>query len=482
MRKFFTILLATALALIVAVAITMYQRGITFSDLNVLRLFSVTAPNKEKTKGPSIPDVKENLSYQQRIDKGNYFFDRGFVSLAVNEFVQAANLEPNRIEPYLKLINSNLKLRDYDKVKRNAKTILKIDPSNTDAYYYLTLVSIRQSNFEEASNLLSSVKSRGLNDPRFDYFRGLLNILQGNHKEAKRWLKLASKELTDDVLSKNVNTLLDSYRDFDFAQAADDLYLSELLARAFNQDGEYELSIALLKDILKTRSDLRDSWIMLGFSYLNLGKDYFALTSFEKAYELDSEWPATQYFLGLTYTELEQPKDAILYLKSALENGFKPRVIAERKLADLYMNTQNYEKAVDIYIGLLKQNENQNNASNYVRPIWLYLDFLNEPDKALDLAKLAVKTFPNSAMSYNLLGWSQTSIKDFRDAEENLFKAIDINPDFAAAYYNLGQLYVAQNQPNTAIEAFKTAYKLDENGSIGTKAAKKYNELLTTSK
>jgi tetratricopeptide (TPR) repeat protein len=214
---------------------------------------------------------------------------------------------------------------------------------------------------------------------------------------------------------------------------------------------------------------------MLGFSYLNLNKYYFAQTAFEKAYDLDTQWPITQYFLGLTHMELGNLKDAALFLDYANQNGFEPQILVKRKLADLYLENKDYAKAVALYEEIL--NINNQDIGSFVRPIWLYLDFLNEPAKALGLAEKAVAAFPNDAMSYNLLGWSQTGAKKLDEAEKNLKKATELNPDFAAAFYNLGKLYMTQERKTEALDAFKKAYELDQTGSIGSLAAQRYNEL-----
>jgi Tfp pilus assembly protein PilF len=81
-------------------------------------------------------------------------------------------------------------------------------------------------------------------------------------------------------------------------------------------------------------------------------------------------------------------------------------------------------------------------------------------------------------MSYNLLGWSQTALNEMGKAEKNLKKAITIEPNLAAAHYNLGNLYKKQNRDEMALDSFQKAYDLDSNGSIGNLAAQAYNELL----
>ena len=479
MKKLTAIIAAVVLAFVIALG----DQIIKLNAFDAIRSFFGLEDNMiEIPKKPKIPTIIEkpeelNMSYEERIDKGDYYYERDLLTLSANEYVKAANLEPDRAKPYLKLTQVNFDLTDYGKAKSNAEQVLKLDPGNYEAQYLLVLISIKQSEFTDAEQRINQLLSEEVTDARLLFYKALIKIASSQHEEGNELLKQAKAALTDNnELGSKIDKVLAGYEEFEFAKAAEELYLSELLARSFNQIGEYELAIYKLKEILKTRSDLRDSWVLLGFGYLNLEKYLFALTSFEHAYEIDPEWPATQYFLGITYAEIPRNEDAIIYLNYALNNGFEPEVVVKQKLADLYLKVSNYEESVSAYKEVLDFNKQDINA--FVRPIWIYLDFLDEPEKAMKLSESAVITFPEDAMAYNLLGWSQTGTKNYIEAEKNLKKAISMDPELTASYYNLGKLYEDQGRNDEALEKYQKAYELDLNGSIGNLAAKRYNALL----
>ena len=491
MRKFFAILAAIFLALLVGVAYGAKQQGIPFSELNVQKVkqifvhFKETGSDKlnavknkpaKKSVEVTAVDDGQNLSYDERMEKGDYFFTRGFLTFAANEYVKASNLEPKRSAPYFKLFDTNFALGEYEKARRNVDTILILDPQNTEARYFSAQIALKQGAFEEAKVTLDELASTITTDPRLDYDRALIHILFNEYDEAKKLLKQAQAKSPFLSLAEKIEKIMSAYREFEFAQAADPLYLSELLARALNQNTDYELAIFKLKEVLRSRNDLRDAWILLGFAYLNLEKPYFALTSFERAYEIDPEWPATQYFLGTTHQELRDFEKAIFYFNYALNNQFEPQVVVKQKLADLYMEKKDYESAVKMYKENLEANKQE--VSAFVKPIWIYLDFLSNPDEALKLAELAILAFPENAMAYNLLGWAQLGNGNYTESEVNLNKAIAIDPSLAAVYLNQGKLYEKMKKNEKAITAYQKAYDLDQNGSIGRQAAERYNELL----
>jgi tetratricopeptide (TPR) repeat protein len=481
MRRILAIISAILLALLVTGGILVWQ-GVDLSKDGILGLFDSKSESDHKL--PQLPQTAQpveetNLSYDERLKRGDYYFERGFLTFASNEYVRAANLEPKRIEPYLKLLKTHFALRNYNKALTNANLALEIDPNHLETKFDLVLINIKLSDFDTAKSLLDAYPTTTPPDARVLYYKGLLAALYKDHDGAKKLLKEAKVASSDTVLTGKITTVLDAYVEFNFTQAAEPLYLSELLARSFNKVTEYEMSIHLLKEVLKERSDLRDGWILLGFSYLNLEKYQFALTAFEKAYSLDSEWPTTQYFLGVAHKELGHTEDSIVFFKLALSNDFEPKLVIYRHLAELYFETKDYANSADAYEKVLEISKDDVNS--FVRPIWLYLDFIKDPQKALKLAETAALTFPDSAMSYNLLGWSYAGLKDDEKAEKNLKKAIELDSNLAAAYYNLGNLYASQNRDSQALEAYQKAYSLDSNGSIGNLAAQAHNDLLTKS-
>ena len=434
-----------------------------------------------KPKLPAVTTIgkKEEvpLSYEERMQKGDYYREKGFWTYAANEYAKASKLAPKSVAPYLRLTQANFELGDYDKARADVEQILELEPANTEAEFYLMLINIKESQFDKAESIISTLESSGITDPRLTFYKALIQIALGNHTAGKAFLLDVKKNpALGPELKVKVDKMLAGYNEYEFSQGAEDLYLGELLSRGLNEINEYELAIYKLKTILKTRTDLRDAWNLLGFAYLNLNNTLFAVSAFEQAYKLDPQLPATQYFLGITYYELGRKDDALVYLNYALSNGFEPKIVLERKLADLYLDKGDYQKSVETYEKILKENKQDINA--FVRPIWIYLDFLNEPDKALKLGELAVVTFPENAMAYNLLGWSQIGTGNTVEAEKNLLKSIEMDSTQAAPYYNLGKLYEATKEINKAKDAYQKAYELDQNGSIGNLAAKRYNILL----
>jgi len=411
-------------------------------------------------------------TYAERIERGDYYTNNAFLSLAVNEYTKAAQIHPELIEPYFKLGKSHMLLGNYTKAQTNFEKALEIEPNNVNSLIFLAKNYIKQSAFEKAKNIFSNIET---NNPEIVFYLALFDLLVNENNSAQKKLTQIIETTEDKALKEKIANLLNSYEEFSLFKGGKNIHLRTLLAKSLNQIEEYELSLAILKEIIQEKNDYRDAWILNGYAYLSLENYEFALDSFRKAYDLDSEKPETQYFIGLTYFELGQTEDALTYLNIALKNGFEPQIQVKQKLGDIYLAKKDYVQTVEMLEDILELSSE--NVNTFIRPIWIYLDFLNDPDKALELAQKAYKLHPESAMTYNLLAWSYLGKNEYLKAEEYLKKAIKIDPNLQAAWYNFGLTYEGLGNKTKALEVYQKAYEMGKDSSIGNLAAQKYNEL-----
>ncbi len=210
MRKIFAIISALILALLIAGSILYFQKGWTLNSL---------FENKEKDN-PTLEEAIEkeekeeeelNLSYEERIEKGDYYYERGFLTFATNEYVRASNLEPARTEPYQKLVKTHLELSNYNKALSSAEFILEKEPGNLETRFDTILIHIKLSDFDTAKNLLSTFPSQTQSDAKVYYYKGLLSALFGSHSLAKQELKKAKEVSVYTVLSNKIGIILEAY-------------------------------------------------------------------------------------------------------------------------------------------------------------------------------------------------------------------------------------------------------------------------------
>lgn len=425
--------------------------------------------------GTPVEEISSNPSYLDRIQKGKTLMEGGYYPLAAIEYQFATGLEPTLSEPFFKLGEAYFYDEKYEEAKLNFEAAIQNNPSNLEAQIFLGQTFIAQSEFEAAKTQFSTI---GSEDQRVLYYRGLLSAYFGEYDAAESYFNQTIEDGSSADLSKNAQNFLASMNEYALAQDANPNYLKTLIARSLAETEESSLAISLLYEILRVEPDYRDAWIIMGYTYLTLEKYIDARDALVKALEQDPTKEETRYFLGLAYFGLDEFASAVPQFELAIESGFEPRVQAYQKLADVAVLAQEYEKAAEAYENVLTLNSSD--AELYIRPVWLYIDHLNNVDRAMELGEEAITNHPNEAMSYNLLGWAQTAANDFDQAEQNLSYALVLDPNLAAAYLNFGWWNQKKDNIEAAKENYKRAYTIDPGGSIGNLAADRYNNLVQT--
>ena len=160
--------------------------------------------------------------------------------------------------------------------------------------------------------------------------------------------------------------------------------------------------------------------------------------------------------LALIYWRHGDTKDAIATLESALRAGVTQSEV-RIKLAQYLAESGEARKAIDL----------------------LERDAGDDPDALVALGNAytaanrhadAIRTFrhlleidPNSALAYQDLGTAQLQGKDLKNAEASLRRAIDLDPSLSGAYTVLGVILASTGRTPEAIEAWKKALTLDPN-------------------
>ncbi len=465
--------------LILIIIILLFGLGIWIFYPNVFDFLKINEPEtgrsvpvqQEPENTESEPEliVEENLTLEEYMTAGQRYFAQGYLTLASNNFSQAVNTDSSHKEAHLQLIKTFIALRDFDSAEASCVQALEVFQKDQDLTLLLGEVYIQQSRFEDAKTTFNSLADTVAEKK---YYLGALFAFEGNHEEAKVLLK----EAQSSKMQLQADVLLGAYSEFDLFPDGSQLHLKLLIAKAFDQLGLYEMAVKNTKEILKEKANYRDAWLLLGHSYLALEKYDFAKSAFLQGLELDPTKPETAYFLALTEAELKNNSSALEYMNKALLNGYEPKKDVLVKLGEYNLNDQKYSDAVKYYEEAL--GENPQSVNDFIRPIWISIDYLNDPDEALRLADMALEKYSELAMAHNLQGWAYLAGDDFDNAEIALNKALEIDKKMAGAYLNLGKLYEKKGEKSEALKNYKIAYEIDPSSSIGETAVFLYNDLV----
>lgn len=443
-----------------------------------LQSYKIYPFNKEKpvtnndvaTNSPAKVATKKTFEKYQ--EKGNEYFNNGYYELALNEYIKANQESPNSIEPFIKIGQTHLLLKNNGKARNNFESALAIDSTNLDARIGLAKSYIAERDMEEAKKTLEPLSQE---NAELRYYQGIVYAYLKEYEKSKEAFVQGLTFNPSDKLRDKIQKFINAYEQFAKNNGGLAIHLQALLAKALTEVDEQQIAIPILNEVLKQKNNYIDAWTVLGYAYLKEEKYQDAIDALEESKKLAPEDSENVFFLGLAYYYAEKYDDALTNFDIALKNDYQPQALVKQKIAEIYVLKGEYDKGAQAYedlVGLYDKN-----IDLYIKPVWLYIDKTNEPQKALALATTAVSKHPENAMAHNLLGWSQVANNNFSEGKKELLEAIKIDSQMDAAYYNLGDLYEKKKQPEIAIKLYQKAAQIRKDDNITKMAETRYQAL-----
>lgn len=160
---------------------------------------------------------------------------------------------------------------------------------------------------------------------------------------------------------------------------------------------------------------------------------------------------------ALTMRSKERYEECLAYLDKALEqNPFDPEIHLSLGITKGFVIANDLHGAIEHFEKVIELAPNHPKALSNLGILQYNLGQYIEAEKTLEAAKYAD---PNNAGIWTNLGLTKAVLKH-KDAEECLKKSITLNPDYSAAYNNLGNLYKDQKQFKRATFYYKKALNL----------------------
>lgn len=420
--------------------------------------------------------VERTKSYPEHMKRGQLLSDQKYYTLAIAEFETAHKLSPSNPAPLTQIGIINYNLKDYVKAKLNFQEVLKLNPNNLTATSYIIKILIAEKKLNEAKEKLDEID---IHNQETKFLQAVLSGYKKDYEQSKNQLHEVIGMNTESQIAIYAKDFLSSYDEFNSNQGGENIHLTTLLSKSAVNSEQYDIAIQMLFEVLKQKKNYRDAWIILGYAYLNQEKFNDAVDALLEAQKLDPQNPQTTFFLGIGYYGLKNMEKAVEALEIAKKNGYEPVVQINQKLAEIYLQMKEYEKSAENYEAVV--NLYNQDVYYYVRPISLYIDKLDKPEKALALAEKAIQAHPNEAMSYNLLGWASISMNKLEEAQMLLDKAYHLDPNLDAIHLNYGILSEYQKNNSSALDYYSKAYELGNGNSISNIASERYNNIIKES-
>ncbi|HZX11537.1 MAG TPA: tetratricopeptide repeat protein [Acidobacteriota bacterium] len=263
-----------------------------------------------------------------------------------------------------------------------------------------------------------------------------------------------------------------------------DIETKKILAEVYTKGRAYNLAVSTYQDITQLNPESDEAYLKMGTVYIEMRKWKEAIPPLEKAIELNPDNTSAYYNIGRAYEELKDYEKAIENYKKYIES--EPQDLKDTylrlgiaqleiedfqgaadslqkaiknnpdndnlkyRLAETYQKIEQYEDAAKIYTTLAE--DNPDDAKVYFNMMVKMYDEANMPDKAIESAKKLIELQPKSADAYYNVGYMYVKQEQYQEAIPIFKKAIELNPDLEYAYQNLAVCYSKINQYSNSIQ------------------------------
>ncbi len=203
-----------------------------------------------------------------------------------------------------------------------------------------------------------------------------------------------------------------------------------------------------------------------GVDYIDVGEYEKAIEYFDKAIELNPNYPTAFYSRGIAYMNLGQYERAIEEFNEAITHD-PNYVVAYYNRGVAYAFLNQYERAIEDYNKALELNPNYETLDPIYEAYYnrgVAYAFLKQYERAIEDFNKAIELNPNYAIAYYSRGIAYMNLSQYERAIEDHNKAITLDPNYEA-YYNRGVAYAFLNQYARAIEDYNKAIALNPNNA-----------------
>ena len=201
-----------------------------------------------------------------------------------------------------------------------------------------------------------------------------------------------------------------------------------------------------------------EEWKKLGNVELDSANYHKAIEYYQKAIEVDSNYFAAYYNLGLAFYNISDYDKAIEYFNKAITKN-DTDADAFSALGSIYLEKQDYHKAIEYYQKAIEVDSNYFDAYYNLGSIFF---FISDYDKAIEYFTKAITKDDTDASCFFALGNIYAEKQDYDKAIEMFKEGIKIEPNLPEKYYYLGFLYYEKGNFAYANMYFKKAAQLGD--------------------
>ena len=242
---------------------------------------------------------------------------------------------------------------------------------------------------------------------------------------------------------------------------AAEVYLQQAIAYSDKQ--KWSEVIEACQHAVEIIPDIAEAYKLWGNALQRMGQTEEAMGLYAKALEIKPDLAEVYANLGSLYAQQKKWQKAREYYQKAIV--IKPDFSgAYRNLARVWKQLGEPEKAAQCQNQALSLESQEVNVEEYVRSGDLLMGE-NKPEQALEYYLKAVKLSPDLQIGHQKVAETWGKLGKWQEAAKCWERALSIEPQSANAqkYFQLGDVFLKQNQLEEAISVYKKALQLNPN-------------------
>ncbi|XP_058831653.1 peroxisomal targeting signal 1 receptor [Topomyia yanbarensis] len=234
--------------------------------------------------------------------------------------------------------------------------------------------------------------------------------------------------------------------------------------KAFLAQGDIPSAVLCFEAAVKQEPENPEIWELLGFSQAENEKDPNAIAALNKALSFNPNNMPVLMALAVSYTNESMQNQALKMLVKWMKCNQKyealvpPEMIQPQEsfLATSLMGGPSLQDVQDLFIKAVQTSPNEIDA-DIQEALGVLFNLSSEYDKAVDCFRAAAQVRPDSSKIWNRLGASLANGNRSVEAVEAYQRALEIQPGFIRARYNVGIICINLKAYKEAAEHLLTA-------------------------
>lgn len=236
--------------------------------------------------------------------------------------------------------------------------------------------------------------------------------------------------------------------------------------KQFLENGDIPNAVLCFESAVKKDPNNAEIWELLGTSQAENEKDPNAIAALKKSLELNPNNLNVLMALAISYTNESLQSHALKMLIRWLQNNpkYKHLITSDiltatednASVASSLIRGPDLREIQNLYLQAVQENPTTVDA-DIQEALGVLFNLSSEYEKAVDCFRAACSIRPENAKTWNRLGASLANGNRSVEAVEAYQRALEIQPGFVRARYNVGIICINLKSYNEAVQHFLTA-------------------------